>query len=177
MKYILFSFMNIFVWSMPGYAFSNLQPCNSAEKVVIENFYKEYLNNLSNRYNNHLSLKFSKSLYAIMQENKKACSEKAGTDVCGWNADEDEYLDTQETDPNLTFSNAKFKFTCPQKGIVNVTFNVYPSMKDKEALLFYQKKIQFKLLQENQQWVVDDMVYIRKDANESIRQKMGNGLP
>lgn len=168
MKHVIFSIMKIFLWntiawSMPSCAFPNSQLSSSAEKIVIETFYKEYLNNFTNRYNNHLSLNFSKSLTVLMHENKKACSEKVGTDVCGWNIDGDEYLDTQEQDPSITFKNAKFKFTNPQKGIVMVTFNVYPSIKNKEVQLFYQEKIQFKLVQENHQWVVDDIVYLMRE--------------
>jgi hypothetical protein len=169
MKIIFWSAM---AWSIQSYALTDSKSTCLSEYSLIKSFYKSYIKDIEHRYENQLSLKFSKSFNALLHEDKKNCSEKAGSDVCGWGADTNVYLDTQEQDPNLTFENAKFKLSNPKKGIVNIIFNVYPSMKDKEAQLFYQKKIQFKLIKENHQWVVDDIVYFRKDGAESSRKQI-----
>ena len=162
----------VIAWSMQSYALTDSKSTSPSESALITSFYMKYIKNMPNRYETRLSLKFSTSFNALIEEDKKVCSEKAGSDLCGLDVDKDVYLDTQEQDPNLTFENAKFQVSNPKKGIINITFNVYPSMKDKEAQLFYQKKIQFKLIQENHQWVVDDIVYFRGDVTKSTRKEI-----
>ena len=101
-------------------------------------------------------MNFSESFSKAIEENEKICAEYSAG-ICGWRAEGDEYLDTQETDPKLTFENSGIEFTENGKNVIQVKLNVYPSENDETG--FYLKKITYKMVHEKGMWVVDDIVY------------------
>ncbi len=106
----------------------------------------------------------------LIEKNKEVCKRKAGTDICGFGADEDIYLDSQERDPKLTFKTAHFSASESKSGEVEVHFNVYPSIKDKGG--YYKRKIVFKMMKEADRWVVDDIFYGGKSARKQIADEI-----
>jgi Protein of unknown function (DUF3828) len=135
-------------------------------KKTIEDFYRDYLNYHFNRTPNTKppELKFSHKFLADIETNNSICSEYA-TGVCGWNASGDEYLNTQEIDPNLRYENSGVRFTEMTSDVIKVRLNVFPSAKDP----YYDKLIRFKLIKESGTWVVDDIAYDEKNET-SVRE-------
>ncbi len=72
-------------------------------------------------------------------------------------ADGDEYLDTQEIDPILSYSNSRITISEISPGTVQVKLNVYPSVEN--AGDFYDKTITYKMVMEDGLYVVDDIAY------------------
>lgn len=144
--------------------------CASKKKTegqqLIENFYKTYFESLNASTKPNLTL--STGLSEIIAKNRAVCKAKAGSDICGWDAMHgDDYLNAQEIDSELTFENSKFKSSEPKPNIVRVEFNVMPSeKKDKKA---YLRVIEYVMVNEGLQWVVDD---IMTDDNKSIKQTL-----
>jgi hypothetical protein len=91
-----------------------------------------------------------------VKENAKICAEYI-SGPCGWGSDGDVYLDTQESEPNLSFQSSGIGFTEIKPNLVQVKLNVYPSVKD--ATGYYEKTITFKMIKENGRWVVADVMY------------------
>lgn len=136
---------------------------------MIEGFYRMYLDARSAPVA-ITSLPFSRTLQDLMDRNEAICQTRTGTDVCGWTAGGDVYLDTQEIGPSLSFETSHFAIVEPETGNVEVRFNVYPELPQKAA--HYNRSIRFQMLKENGRWVVDDLVFLRKQGNESLREKI-----
>jgi hypothetical protein len=126
--------------------------------VTVQDFYKKYLSQDfskppdASRPAINLSRNFRKEIRAT----SVACA-KYVEGPCGWGADGDEYLDTQETDPKLNYNNSGISFKEIKPNTVQVKLNVYPSIKD--AGHFYDKTIKFKMIMDGGSWVVDDVIY------------------
>ncbi|MFZ3231703.1 MAG: hypothetical protein WA160_15955 [Pseudobdellovibrio sp.] len=108
----------------------------------------------------------------MIQENLATCKEKAGTDVCGWGADGDIYLDAQEIDPQLTFKNSQFVITAVDPETVKVSFNVYPSLKESKD--FYNRTIVYHMLLEKGKWVVNDLISNDSSARKIIQEEINS---
>lgn len=127
-------------------------------------FYKRYLD-LDHRPNavqkagvSPPNLPFSKRFNAEVEENTRVrCKDEDGP--CGWGADTDVYLDTQEIDPLLRYVNSGFEIKAIDARTVQVRFNVYPSEKDDESKAFYTKLVTYRMISEDGRWVVDDLAY------------------
>jgi hypothetical protein len=126
-------------------------------KSTVESFYRAYLPTLSSPKAKPPKLAHSRSLLELIRRNDEVCREKAGTDVCGWGADGDVYLDAQEYDPKLTYKKSGAIVTEESPGKVRIRLNVYPSLKN--AGKAYERDILFVLIREGGVWVVDDIVY------------------
>lgn len=136
-------------------------------KQVINNFYHRYLDfNIKLSKGTRPKLAFSKSFQILIDQNSEICKQNAGSDICGFGANGDEYLNSQEIDPKLTFKSSQFSASEIRPGEVEVHLNVYPSVKDKEG--FYQRKILFKMIKEKDHWVVDDIFYSGISARKMI---------
>ena len=134
------------------YAVAN-EPLNALSSVKA--FYKKLL---SYKYASHTirpEMKFSTSLAAEVQKNSDICKKYAPGDVCGWGANGDIYLDTQEIDPILSYKNSGIKLKEIAAGTIEVKLNVYPS----EGSPYYDKTIIYKMKKENNMWVADDIAY------------------
>lgn len=125
---------------------------------TVDSFYKKLLN-----YNYHETpniprpeMKFSKSFKAAIESNAEVCK-NFSTGVCGWSADHDEYLNTQDCDPLLNYKNSGIKLRETSKNTIEVKLNVYPSeTKEKK---YYDKVIIFVMIKEGDTWVADDILY------------------
>lgn len=151
-----------------GLAFSALggQPDPSSAKNTIKAFYKAYLDFSQHQGGQKPTLRFSKAFQTLVTENAKVCKESAGTDICGWGANGDVYLNAQEFDPGLTFQNSRISITEPKPGKIQVKLNVYPSIKDAGA--YYDRTIIFLMIWEANQWAVDDIFYKDSSARTQI---------
>lgn len=147
-------------------AVSGSESKNAVE--TIQDFYKRYL---SYSYHKTPNVKrplmiMSKSFSKAVKKNNEVCAAYV-SGICGWGADEDEYLDTQETDPKLSFQNSGIKFIEIAPNLVQVKLNVYPSEKDASG--YYDKTITYKMVREKGSWVMDDITYA---DGVSLRKKM-----
>lgn len=125
-------------------------------RQTVERFYQGYLGFAGTAANRQLALGYSESMRELLAENARIC-ERAADGPCGWGADGDPYLDSQESQPDLSFESSGFRALESSAGEVTVSFNVYPSQTD--AVDFYQKTFTYRLVLEGDQWVVDDIVY------------------
>jgi hypothetical protein len=100
----------------------------------------------------HLSAAFAHDV----EVTAKVC-DKYVDGPCGWGADGDAYLDTQESQPDLNAVNSGLIVQEISKSVVQVRLNVYPSEKDAKG--YYEKVITYKMKREGGRWVVDDVTY------------------
>jgi Protein of unknown function (DUF3828) len=135
-------------------------------KKIVADFYRNYLHYHFNKTPGTQlpELAFSNAFLADIEKNYLICTEYA-TGICGWNASGDEYLNTQETDPNLRYENSGVTFTEFNNNIIEVRLNLFPSTKDP----YYDRIIRFNMIQENGKWVVDDIAYDEK-SQSSVRE-------
>lgn len=115
-------------------------------------------------------LPFSKSFNALIDQNYKICDGKADTNVCGWGAGGDSYLNAQEIDPNLNYGNSRISITEVKVGIVTVHLNVYPSSEGTENS--YDRSITYRMIEEGSQWVVDDILYDEQSSRKQIQNEI-----
>ncbi|HNW45768.1 MAG TPA: hypothetical protein PKI19_14815, partial [Elusimicrobiales bacterium] len=134
-------------------------------RAVIEDFYKAYLSRPAGPAK-PMDLPFSRSFLELKKNNSAACAAYAGTDICGWGADGDIYLDTQEYDPGLNYKNSGFKAVEAKPGVIDVAFNVYPGEKKQPA--YYDKKLRYLLVKEGGAWVVDDLLAAGRSARAAM---------
>lgn len=125
-------------------------------KETIEKFYRAYIAEVVKQRPLNLNLPFSRSLNAEINQADGICK-KHSDGPCGWGADTDPYLNTQEKDPKLTYQNSGITIVELKPGTVQVTLNVYPS--DHDNPKYYDKKLVYKMIHESNQWVVDDLLY------------------
>ena len=98
----------------------------------------------------------SKAFQAEISKTAAACR-KYGEGSCGWSADGDAYLDTQEVGPGLSYANSGITFTEIAPGTIRVRLNVYPSLTDVGD--HYLRTITFRMLKRRGNYVVDDIAY------------------
>ena len=157
-------FLLLFViFVSPYLAYSREQ----SAKEFIHNFYDSYLKTANQNKKPHLP--FSKSFQTLLDKNRKVCKEKAGTDICGFGADGDIYLNAQETDPKRTFKNSGISISEPSTGTISVKLDVYPGAKKPE---FYTRNIGYKLVKQKNKWAVDDILYEGKSARKTIEDEI-----
>lgn len=126
----------------------------SAEKLIID-FYQSYFNyTYSENNRTPPELPFSKNFQKLINENSKAC-ELYEPGICGWDAQYDVYTNSQESDENLTIENSNFTSSLLPDNQVRVTFNLFPTDSDP----YYDRVITFKVIFEDGNYVVDDILY------------------
>ncbi len=159
-------------------SFANVASDNESLSALktIDNFYKKYLN-----YNYHETphipapkLGLSKSFKSAIQKNTEVCKNYA-TGICGWAADMDEYLNTQETDPLLNYENSRIALREISKNIIEVKLNVYPSAT--EDVEYYNRVITFAMIEEGGEWVADDINSSRERMEKENAYYMKNPDP
>jgi hypothetical protein len=134
---------------------------------LITNFYKDHLARPESRQASQLppGSFYSKELEALVDANLQLCdSLSRGDDICGYGADGDVFLDTQEVSPSLDFERAHFNVTRSGENTVDAGFNVYPDMG-----AAYERHIRYVLVKEESGWRVDDMLY---GEGRSMRQEL-----
>lgn len=144
---------------------------SSTAKSTVEDFYRVYLGkNFAKAYDGKSkkpSFPFSKSFRALIEKNKKICAKQE--DVCGWDADGDVFLNSQETDPKLSFKNSGIRFSEKEPGRISVHLNVYPSQK--EEAKSYDRDLVFVMIRENGRWVADDIFEGTKSSRKMIQEE------
>jgi hypothetical protein len=136
---------------------SVLFPQSSGISFVIE-FYQSYLDAYPKKVVNSDSFLithpfFSTSIIALLDSNKKVCTKKAGTDICGYGADSDIFLNAQEIGPNLTFKTSRFKALEINPELIEISYTVYPN----GAKKYYEHTRRLKLVLDDKKWRVDDI--------------------
>lgn len=126
--------------------------------ATVRDFYKHYL---AYDYSKtpkapRPSITLSKAFFAEVTKTAAFCK-KYGEGPCGWGADGDEYLDAQETDPALSYSNSLIAIREISPGTVQVKLNVYPSVEN--AGNYYHRTITYKMVRENGSYAVGDIAY------------------
>lgn len=173
------SFVFIFGILCSFTAFSAEDAALVAKKDQIVGFYQAYLE-LDNdsptpRTSTLLGRAiFSKSLNSLIELDYSRCEERAEEgDMCGWGSSGDPFLDAQDYGPNLTFASSEFAVEIVDtdqadiKRIV-VSFNLSPGSGDARSL----RKIAFVAVQRKDQWLVDDVIYLRD--GEAERSMVGS---
>lgn len=139
---------------------------------LLQRFYRAYLGYVQGEATSGTSpeLRFSRAFEKLRARNAKICASHA-SGVCGFGADGDIYLDTQESDPDLSYDNSGIVFRNLGNNRVEVTLNVYPSEKTKPD--FYQRRIDYRLVWEEGAWVVDDILYGgKRSARQGMREEI-----
>lgn len=138
-------------------------------RLVVESFYKTYLNRSHGIKTKRVALTFSKSFRELIDSNTKLCQEKAASDVCGWGSDGDIYLDAQ--DYKLEgYRKSGLSVMETEPAMIRVKLNVYPS--DKKSKAYYDREITFKMIQEDSRWVVDDIIYKNGTGRKQIQDEI-----
>jgi len=134
--------------------------------LVVSRFYEGYLNlyRMTDAKEKEKKLSalhkeaplFSKGLEELWAMNGKLCELSRGDDMCGFSADEDIYLKTQESGPDLNFKTSKFTAALASPGLVVASFTVYPGWKEEKAKADYWRNLRFVMVREDGGWRVDD---------------------
>jgi hypothetical protein len=166
--------LGLFFISSPGFSpgFASGKPSSPRHEILA--FYRAYLPLVGKPEVKKPALPLSKSFSGLIQENEKICREKAGTDVCGWGADGDVYLNAQEYEAGLDEKRARLKVTEPSPGQVRVKLNVYPALKDSGT--HYDREITYQMIRERGRWVVDDILYGKVSSRKTIREETDSYL-
>jgi len=135
---------------------------------TVRGFYQRYLSyDLSKFPETPLpTIPLSKAFSAEVTKTAAICN-LYGEGPCGWGAAGDKYLDAQEIDPILSYSNSRITIREIMPGTVQVKLNVYPSARD--AGDFYDRMITYKMVMEHGSYVVDDVAYA---DGVSMRKKL-----
>lgn len=119
---------------------------------AVSGFYQRYLADFAKDAATP-DIAMSKAFQAEIQKSEQACQTVDG-EPCGWGAEANPYLNSQDYDENLNYTNAGISFKETAPNTVRVDLNVAPS--DPEG---GKTTIVFKMVQENGQWVADDILY------------------
>lgn len=135
---------------------------------LITNVYKDHLSRLEIRQASQVPAGFySHELASLVAANSHLCdSLSRGDEICGYGADGDVFLDTQETGPGLDFEKSGFKAVRVGDDAVEVTFNVYPERGEA-----YARRLKYQLVMEPAGWRVDDVTFAN---GESMRQAISS---
>lgn len=111
---------------------------------------------------------YSRATESAIANNYSLCERLSRSDgVCGYGADGDVFLQTQETSPDLNFQNARFVATKSGRNMVDVSFTTWPGQ-GVEA----DRTLRYVLAKESGGWRVVDVIP-RSDgvfaAEESLR--------
>jgi hypothetical protein len=134
---------------------------------LITDFYRDHLAQPDRRQASQLppGTFYSKELEALVDANSQLCySLSRGDDTCGYGADEDVFLQTQEASPTLDFDRSSFKVARIDDSTVEASFNVYPDMGTA-----YDRQIRYVLVEEDEGWRVNDMLFA---DGRSMRQEI-----
>jgi len=138
---------------------------------AIESFYKSYFETLNEPNKSKPNLILSSHFSELIAQNRKVCKEKAGSDLCGWDAlHGDDYLNAQEIDSDLTFENSEFETSEPKLNRIRVEFNVFPSAKVNKSS--YNRVIEYIMIREESSLVVDDIITDGKSLKKLLTDEI-----
>lgn len=137
---------------------------------LITEFYKDHLSRPDQRQAAQVPAGtfYSKALEELVDANNQLCyALSRGDEICGYGADGDVFLDTQEVPPSLDFERAGFKVERTGENTVEASFNVYPDMG-----AAYERQIRYTLVfDEDKGWRVDDM-HFSQGQGRSMREEL-----
>ncbi|MBK8451826.1 MAG: DUF3828 domain-containing protein [Thiofilum sp.] len=119
---------------------------------AVSGFYKRYLADFA-KDPAKPDIAMSKAFRAEIQKSEQACK-NFDDGPCGWGADADPYLNSQDYDANFSYVNSGISFKETAPNTVRVDLNVTPSAPE-----ISKNTIIFKMVQESGQWVADDILY------------------
>jgi hypothetical protein len=138
---------------------------------VVRTFYETYLDNLGNpAVKPKPDMPFSVEFRNAIEEHEKVCKLYA-SGICGFGANGDIYLDSQEYETGLTLINSGFHVAQGADGVVTVKLNVYPSIPTKDG--YYDRQVSLKFILESGAWVVDDLWYADR-VSWKVRMRQEN---
>lgn len=159
MRRYLFLLLSTFLFLPPHAVWA----ADTAEEVI-DNFYREYLTtDPTDRMKRRPP--FSQAFLHDEALDKKACEQYAGTDICGWDADFNPYLNAQDYSDKLTYDNAAVAVSQTKPNTVSVTLNIFPGQEGVDNL----RTITYQMTKEHENWVVDNIV---ADAGEGKKPFM-----
>lgn len=135
----------------------------------LTDFYKDYLSRPRTGTDARLAPGsfYSKRAEALIATNDALCSTLSrGDDICGYGADGDVFLNSQEIAADLTFETAQFNAVRSGKNTVDVSFTVLPT-----ETADPRRKLRYALVFEQSGWRVDD-VYFEEDGAFPARRSM-----
>lgn len=110
----------------------------------------------------------SKAFQADIKKSEQACKGH-NDEPCGWGADADPYLNSQDYDDNFSYASSGIRFKETAPNTVRVDLNVTPSVPNGS-----KTTIVFKMVQENGQWVADDILYPDGKSLYSTRKALAD---
>jgi len=138
---------------------------------VVRSFYETYLEKLGNpAVIPKPNMPFSAEFQNAIEEHERVCKLYA-SGICGFGANGDIYLDSQEYEKGLTLINSGFQVSQGEDGVVTVKLNVYPSISTKDG--YYDRQVSLKLIFESGAWVVDDLWYADR-VSWKVRMRQEN---
>ena len=147
------------------------EPATAVEKI--QAFYKSYFDyyKQSNDTSDEQGIpppevEQSDAFKAEVKQSDELCAQY-DDGVCGWGADADPYLDSQDPDVELTYENSAIAITETEPNTVQVKLNVNPSLAEGNT-----RTILYKMVQEHDKWLVDDIVYADEGGNISTRAQL-----
>lgn len=152
--------------AVAGLVAANAGQAEARPAEVVAAFYRDYLDHLGKRREAKPELRYSQGFAGAVAENHATC-ERYADGVCGFGADGDVYLDSQEYEAGISWSSAGVRVVEQPRGTVVVSLNVYPSLAQHRD--YYDKRISFRMTFEDGEWVVDDILYA---DGVSSRQRM-----
>jgi len=159
------AFFSLFVSLTAGAS----QPTLQAQKLALESFYRNYLDNLGSPSSlEEGALLFSQSLRDLIQKHDATCPKD---EVCAWGSAGDPFLDAQDYGDDLKFANSQFSIrevAGDNQTVFEVTFTLDP--KDNDS--YYARTIQYIARPEGNGWAIDDMVYLNGGTERSLRSEL-----
>lgn len=110
----------------------------------------------------------SEAFNADIKKSDELCTQYSDDGPCGWAADGDPYLNSQDADSDLNFTNSAITFTETQPGTIEVKLNINPSTPEGSF-----RTIIYKMVQEKGQWAADDILYTDGTETASARDMLG----
>lgn len=138
------------------------KPDSRPAKEIVTSFYQDYMDAKVPWSKTPKNMNFSRAFNDLSKENHTICALHAKTDICGWDASGDIYLDTQDVDKNLNFKNSRFMATEALPGKVDVEFRVYN----------VPHRVRYVMIQEDGEWVVDDILYNGKSTRQRMKDEI-----
>jgi hypothetical protein len=166
-KYVLPLCLALFVIGISALMAEKAWSEKQQQLNLITDFYKDHLSRPEYRPPSQLPAGsfYSRELEALVDANSHLCdSLSRGDEICGYGADGDVFLQSQEIAPGLDFEKSGFKAVRSDENTVDVSFNAYPEMGEA-----YARRIKYVLVKEQAGWRVNDVLLA---AGRSMRQEL-----
>jgi hypothetical protein len=148
------------------------RPGSKNEKARVEflaHFYKGYLSHSRSdggQGEAEPARFYSRAASSLLAANAAMCkSMSRGDEICGYGADGDVILGTQEVAPDLTYESSRFTARPAGPNAVDVSFTVWPGQEGS------QRDLRYVLVEEDGQWKVDD-VFFGEDGKFPVESSM-----